>query len=235
MKKFICNAFAVAIALTLLASCQKSINEAPEASITNHSVLKKSKILVVLGSSTAAGVGLDDKTKSWVGLMDSAYSKYQIINLAIGRICTYHIRANGDSVPGKPHPDTLHNITMALSYNPSIIIINLPSNDVAYGLTVEEYFHNLDTVIALARKVTFYITTPQPRDYPLESDRQKLIEMYQQTVPHYGKDVIDFWTGIANPDGTIIPQYNVGDGIHLNYAAHRIFFNRVDDVIKKLK
>jgi len=225
----------ILLIISLYTSCKKTSEDQIEVNGQHQSFLKSEKVLVVLGSSTAAGVGLEDKTKSWVGLMDSAYTKYEIVNLAIGRICTYHIRANGDSVPGKPHPDTAHNITKALTYHPNIIIINLPSNDVAYGLSVDEYFSNINRVINQANDVEFYVTTSQPRNYPDSADRKKLKKIKKLTKPMFGDHALNFWKGIANKDGSIKPIYDVGDGIHLNYAAHRIFFNRIDKKITKLK
>ena len=44
----------------------------------------------------------------------------------------------------------------------------------------------------------------------------------------FGNTVIDFWTGfpVANKNG-MLPQYDAGDGIHMNDAAHQILFDRV--------
>jgi len=34
--------------------------------------------------------------------------------------------------------------------------------------------------------------------------------------------VIDFWSGVADPDGRIPPELDSGDGVHLNDDAHAI-------------
>ena len=36
---------------------------------------------------------------------------------------------------------------------------------------------------------------------------------------------MDFWTGVANPDGTIISIYNADD-THLNNEGHEVLFQR---------
>ena len=43
----------------------------------------------------------------------------------------------------------------------------------------------------------------------------------------YPTHYLDFWTTIANEDGTINPTYGSGDGIHLNNAGHYVLYTRV--------
>ena len=51
------------------------------------------------------------------------------------------------------------------------------------------------------------------------------------TLQRYGRRALDVWTGIAREagltPGAILPQYDSGDQVHLNNAAHRILFQRV--------
>jgi hypothetical protein len=53
------------------------------------------------------------------------------------------------------------------------------------------------------------------------------MDMRDSTYVRLGNYAIDFWTELANEDGTINSIYNSGDGIHLNEAGHRILFERV--------
>jgi hypothetical protein len=129
---------------------------------------------------------------------------------------------------GRPNPDTQRNITKALNLNPDAIIINLPSNDAAFGFSVTEQLANYDSILVLSKRqnVPAWISTTQPRNLS-ESGRLNLMAMRDSTFARYGHKAIDFWTDLARPDGRINPAYNSGDGVHLNDAGHRILFNRV--------
>lgn len=188
--------------------------------------------IVVLGSSTAAGTGASVPDSAWVNRYRNALvaedASHQVTNLARGGYTTYHIMPTGNVPPaGRPLPDTLRNITRALSLAPDAVIINLPSNDAAYGYTLAEQLANYDSVLAAAGRagVPVWISTTQPRNLTL-AGRENLMAMRDSTFARWGDHAIDFWNGIANPDGTINVLYNSGDGIHLNDAGHRILFER---------
>jgi len=189
--------------------------------------------IVVLGSSTAEGIGPQDRNNAWVNryrtFLQTLTPGNLVSNLAKSGYTTYHIMPDGFTPPaGRPTPDRERNITKALSLKPAAIIINLPSNDVASGYSLREQLANYDSVLARARAqgVPVWITTTQPRNLSL-AQRQNLMAMRDSTLARWREKAIDFWNGLANPDGTINPIYDSGDGIHLNDAAHGILFNRV--------
>ncbi|HUC82137.1 MAG TPA: GDSL-type esterase/lipase family protein [Flavisolibacter sp.] len=189
--------------------------------------LAQSKV-VVLGSSTAAGVGASGYINSWVG----KYTSYilslnpnsSVVNLAEGGFRTTSVMPTGTN----SGEDTTRNITKALSYNPNVIIVNLPSNDAAAGFTLSFTMSNLRTLRTVAQNagVAFWITTSQPRNLGTLG-QQLLTETRDSILAQFGSFVIDFWTLVANSDGSINSLYNAGDGIHVNDAAHEIFFQRV--------
>jgi lysophospholipase L1-like esterase len=189
--------------------------------------------VVILGSSTAAGTGPREIANSWVNrylaYAESLDADNQVINLAKGGYTTYHLMPR-DHIPpqDRPTPDPCRCITMALHLNPTVIIINLPSNDAAYGYSVEEQLVNYDSLLALSsrKEVPLWITTTQPRNLPAEG-RNNLMAVRDSTWARFGDRTIDFWTGLAQPDGTIDQDYDCGDGVHLNDRAHRILFQRV--------
>lgn len=200
--------------------------------INNNSSVTK---IVVIGSSTAAGVGASKADSSWV----NRYKKYlvqknttiQVINLAVGGYTTYDLMPDGFVQPtGRPSPKTSSNITKALSYNPNAIIINLPSNDVTQGFPISEQLTNYDTILAkaAAMNVPVWISTTQPRNLT-ELQRNQQMAMRDSTYAKFGSFAIDFWTDLANEDGTVNLLYDSGDGIHLNDSGHKILFNRVLD------
>ncbi|MBD3393872.1 MAG: hypothetical protein GF418_17205 [Chitinivibrionales bacterium] len=199
--------------------------------------------IVVLGSSTAAGIGPVNPDNAWVNryreYVQAIYPGIDIINLAVGGYTTYHIQPTGRQNPaGRPSPDPEHNITKALSYGPGAIVINLPSNDAAYGYGVEEQLANYDSVLvqtisavlakAFEQGVPVWIATTQPRNLG-DAGRQNLMDVRDSTFARFGGKAIDFWTGLAETDGTIKPLYNSGDNVHLNDTAHALLFGRVVD------
>jgi lysophospholipase L1-like esterase len=191
--------------------------------------------IVILGSSTAAGHGPSSADSAWVNryrkFVQKQNSKIDVVNLAVGGYTTYHILPDGVKTPkDRPQPSIAHNITAALKYSPTAIIINLPSNDCARKYTVKEQIKNYRAVMEKAdsANVPVWITTTQPCNYK-EDVRKCLIAMRDSTYSIWGSRTIDFWRGIAEKDGRVIEKYNSGDGVHLNNAAHRILFIRVAD------
>src|SRR5690349_11249640 len=103
------------------------------------------KKIVVVGSSTAAGSAAYPYDSSWVGRMQSFFRKNtspgdpdtSVVNIAIGGFITYHAMPYPSPLYTPPYnyppPDPDHNITKALNENPDIVIVNLPTNDVAWG------------------------------------------------------------------------------------------------------
>jgi lysophospholipase L1-like esterase len=191
-------------------------------------------LIVVLGSSTAAGTGASLPDSSWVGRFRNYIKNInpdaQVVNLAVGGYTTYHIREDGYAPPvGRPAPSPQHNITRALAYRPWGIIVNLPSNDVASNYALQEGLDNYGAVKALAEaaKVPIWFSTAQPRNFATQTQRDALLAKTDSTFTRFGNYAIDFWDGIAAANGTILPQYNSGDGIHLNDGGHAMLYSRV--------
>ncbi|MFA0960566.1 fibronectin type III domain-containing protein [Roseivirga sp. BDSF3-8] len=187
--------------------------------------------VVVLGSSTAEGVGAT-AGNSWVELLDAHYSttfsSHQVVNLAQGGFTTYHIMPDGNSVSGRPTPDTNRNITEALSLNPDFIIVNLPSNDVQQGYTNTETMNNLIAVkqAAAAQGVDVFFTTTQPRDIDVTS-RDRLAEQAGLIKSTFGPFSIGIFNLLADSNNRIRPAYASGDGVHLNNAGHAVIYDQV--------
>ena len=196
--------------------------------------------IVVLGSSTAAGTGPSDGNNAWVNryrtYLVEGDTRYEIINLALGGFATYNILPTGSTIPAGVNRtvDTERNITKALSLNPGGIIINMPSNDAASGYPVADQITNYNLISAEAASagVPLWVTTPQPRNFGSNTTNLNIqLQMITETYNLFGNDnTVDFWTGfpVANNNG-ILPQYDSGDGIHMNDAAHLILFQRILD------
>ncbi len=189
--------------------------------------------IAIVGSSTAVGSGASDYAHAWAGLYTTNLallnSSNRVVNLAVGGYTTYHTLPTGTINPGgRPAVDTAHNITAALATRPDAVIINLPSNDAANGYTESETETNFLKMAAtcLASNVPVWIATTQPRNLSA-AGRTNLMHVKAWIVATFPNRCLDFWTTIANPDGTINAPYNAGDGIHLNNAGHQILYSRV--------
>jgi lysophospholipase L1-like esterase len=190
--------------------------------------------VVVLGSSTAAGTGPTNSSNAWVNLyrtyLKEINSSNEVINLAVGGYTTYQCMPTSFSAPtDRPSPVSGHNITTALGLSPDVIIINLPTNDAASGYTLEEQMYNYNVIIdsAAVANIPVFLATTQPRNLSDEL-RQNLSDMKDSINKYLGDFSIDFWTDLANEDGTIANAYDSGDGVHLNDAAHILLASRVE-------
>jgi sugar lactone lactonase YvrE/lysophospholipase L1-like esterase len=192
------------------------------------------KLIVVLGSSTAAGIGPSTTDSSWVGRYRAYIQSFDpsavIVNLAIGGYTTYHVMPTGYVPPaGRPSPSPNNNITFALAYKPWAIIVSLPSNDVTNGYPIAEQLANYDTLRARGglHNVPVWITSGTPRNLADPVQRDQLRILTDSTMARYAPYAIDIYHGLAAADGTILPQYNSGDNIHFNDAGHRVIFDQV--------
>ena len=196
------------------------------------SATPSAKKIVVLGSSTAAGEGATSG-HSYVSLytayLQSLNANNSVIDLAVGGYTTFQELPTGSPiVVGRPAVDVAHNITAALSYKPDGIILNLPTNDTANGYTNAETEANFATIVstATAAGVPIWVSTTQPRNLNTQQ-RANLMIVRDWINATYGAHALDFWSVIANIDGSIATAYNSGDGIHLNNSGHNILFTRV--------
>jgi lysophospholipase L1-like esterase len=191
--------------------------------------------IVVLGSSTAYGTGATPIDSSCMNkyrdYVQSKHSQNTIINLATPSLTTYHVLCPTGFVPppNRPFPvDPDRNITKALSFHPDAIIINLPTNDIALGIPQQESKDNYERTMHLAdsANIPVWVTTTQPRNTLSPQERIYLMEFRDWTYLRFGAKAIDFWTDVANPDGTINPLYSAGDGVHVNNNGHSLFYTR---------
>jgi hypothetical protein len=112
--------------------------------------------IVVLGSSTAQGNEHLGPSKTWVNLTISKLNTdypgmTNVTNLADGSLTSFAMLPTGTDNGGRQPVNPAHNITAALALNPQIIIINLPSNDVASGYSEAITLNNFTTIINTAK------------------------------------------------------------------------------------
>jgi lysophospholipase L1-like esterase len=196
------------------------------------------KKIVVLGSSTSAGYGASVYDSAWVGRLQADFRKNTspgnpdtiVNNMAWSGYSSYLIMPTGFVPPAdRPTSNPDYNVTAALNQAPDIIIINMPSNDIGYGYTKQEFMNNLRTLFSLISNhgVQCYITTTQPRNFEADK-RQMQRELVDSINNNFGMYAINFWDDLVSTDGQYLinAQVNV-DGIHVNDLGHRYLFLRV--------
>jgi len=235
MKKF---RLELLVALMIFSGCSK-LTDAPKpnnaSTGSNGSAShNQTPTIVILGSSTAAGFGASCSDSSWANKLNvavntngSTHAKF--INLAYGGYTTYNVLPAGDVPDGKPSADTARNITKALSYKPSLVMISLPNNDVADGFTNAEIINNYKTLTHLldSANVSYIIFSTQPRDFTDSNQRMQLKTLNDAVKQVYTSHVNDFLDALSTADYHIKPKLEYGDGIHLDDAGHTIIYNSV--------
>ena len=191
--------------------------------------------IVVIGSSTAAGAGPSVSDSAWVNryrkFLQSINPANQVTNLAIGGTNTYNIMPTWFlPPPGRPLTNPNNNITQAIIINADAVIVNMPSNDAAYGFTANEQLFNFHTIFNSADSfgIPVWTCTTQPRNFSA-SQIQIQLDVRDSVISAFGPMAIDFWTILADTNNLPSPLYDSGDGVHLNDAGHKILFNRVKD------
>ncbi len=195
-----------------------------------------------MGSSTAAGSNATTYATSWVGKMTAHFQQNMldgldtvVYNIAEYGYATYHEMPTGFVPPvSRPAPDPDHNVTKALSYSPDIVIINLPSNDIAFGYSKQEMMDNLrlmyTTITATGAKC--FIGTTAPRNDITNAQALMQRELVDSINLNFGVFAINFWDDLVTNDGQNRLKDEVrysGSLYHLNDAGHNYMFLRVRD------
>jgi len=192
------SVFAMAIFLPLLAPAQ-----------TRYKI-------VILGSSSAYGVGASTPDSSWVGLTKAYYKALHqldtIINLA---------------VPGSFSDSGVKLLPKALSYNPDIVLVAFPSNDIVADVGIPKYMSNLrkmyNTVTAAGKKC--YVSTTQPRD---DQYAEPLLKVARDSiVKEFPSNYMQFYDPLVAPGSYAINPLLSAEGVHPNNAGHRLLFQAV--------
>ncbi|MFT3912000.1 MAG: GDSL-type esterase/lipase family protein [Ferruginibacter sp.] len=190
--------------------------------------------VVVLGSSTAYGTGATVYDSSWVGRYTAYLLRKNanniIYNLGIPGFTTYQNLCPTGFVPpaNRPSPNSSFNITAALDLHPDALIINMPSNDAANDYTVAEQQANFERAMHLAdsANVPVWVTTTQPRNNMSGAQIANLIAMRDWITSRFGSKSVDFWSTVANGDGSIATFYDFDD-VHMNNQGHNLFYKRI--------
>lgn len=189
---------------------------------------------VVIGSSTAAGGGAT-AGQAWAARLQADVSArgVMVTNLAMGGTTTYEgLPVSAVPVPGRPLPLGATNIDAALSFSPELVFAAYPTNDTAFGYSVNETVTNLLAIraFAQARGAPVIVLSTQPRNLP-DTQRALLAQIDAELAPVVGPCFVDVRGALAAANGSINPLYDAGDGVHVNDAGHAVIFAKVKAVL----
>ncbi len=189
------------------------------------------KTIVVIGSSTAFGTGAKPIDSSWVNRLRNNFQNYnsknRIVNLAVGGYTTFKLIPSNQSFQGRPLPDTLKNCSTAIQLKPDLILINLPTNDIAADYTDEEIMRNYGLITEQIRQkhIPFFITSTQPRNFKDKKQLNRIKTLTDLLLKAYPDQIVNYLEKLSLPNHEIKPEVAAGDGVHLNNNGHEIIYD----------
>lgn len=186
----------------------------------------------IIGSSSAAGQGASSSDLSWVGLLRKEYQEQavSISNLARGGYTTYQALSSQCQVhESRRQPDPDHNIDQALALQADLVLMSFPSNDATLGYAAQESVSNVLLMRdhLAAKGVALMVLSSQPRNDVSATAVSRLKAFDEGLQQALGACFVPVYAGLATVDDKLKPEYNSGDGVHLNNAGHLLVFEAV--------
>jgi acyl-CoA thioesterase-1 len=209
------------MSLMLLAAACGERAPAPEHSAgTTADSADTRPVIVFLGTSLTAGLGLDP-AQAYPALiqqkLDSAGLGYRVVNAGVS---------------GETSSDARARIGWLLRMNPAVLVVETGANDGLRGLSVDALRANLDTMLAVAgrhqpppRLVVIGMRAP-----PNLGSRyaEAFREVFPEEAAAHGAALVPFLLdGVGGID-----SLNQGDGIHPTAAGQRVLAETVWEVLE---
>lgn len=199
------------------------------------------KKIVVLGSSSAFGLGATPIDSSWVNLSRDYYEGLglvdTIIDLGNPGATSFAALPTGTTIPPQylammDTVDLQRNITYALSLSPDLVIISFPTNDIGQDIPLAIYLQNLRTIYNAATNAgaICYVASTQPRNGFNAPEAANLIAGRDSILlefPSFGLNFFDPLVDPANPSSAQFAPSLTTDGTHPDNAGHQLLFQVV--------
>ena len=196
-------------------------------------VPREGRLLVVLGSSTAAGMGASSPSASCIGLVTrharAMNATDGVWNLARPGFTTWSILPAPVRGEQRRRPPNLgRNVTRALSAHPYAILLSLPTNDTLAGVPVPEQRANFERIAQVISDagVRLFVMSSQPRNFPGPL-RAELFDFRGWLQQRFAPTFIDAWSDLVGPEHRLRADLDSGDGTHVNDAGHLILATRI--------
>jgi lysophospholipase L1-like esterase len=224
----------LALPLVVLTSCSATTPPASDQP-TAADLRPVPHTVVIIGSSTAAGMGASSPATSWAGRVSAAAAERcpqtSIVNLAVSGYTTWQAMPVAASRPaGRPASDPAHNVEAAIALHPDLVMILFPSNDAADYYPLSETLANQTALRDSVRAAgaADMIIGPFPRSFTDPNQITLMTGLRDQLPPIGAPRYVALWDALAATDSSVQPQYAAGDGIHLNDAGHAVVAQLVE-------
>jgi len=229
---------------TLTVPAQQDAGDAPTFSVQDggnntlvfkfgksRNTLFSSARIIGMGSSTMYGSGaapgfkLHERLKTWV---QANLPGGEFFAIAQNGFYSNHFLPDGETAESR----WSKNILAALDMEPDIIVLSLPTNDIAFH-PVATFLSNLQRIdeVCKERNIHLFVTTTQPRNDYSVAQQQLLYNTRALILNQFGERAIDVFTPVADPYTPQSPArikdiYNA-DNIHLNNDGHAVLADLV--------
>ena len=205
----------------LAAACGERPPAAADADRTPADSTDARPVIVFLGTSLTAGLGLDP-SQAYPALiqqkLDSAGLDYRVVNAGVS---------------GETSSDARARIAWLLRMNPAVLVVETGANDGLRGLGVDALRANLDSILTIAAR-----HQPPPR----------LVVIGMQAPPNLGQRYTSAFGAVfpeeaGRHDAALVPfllqgvggvdSLNQGDGIHPTAAGQQVLAETVWEVLER--
>ena len=208
--------------MLLAVACSERAPAPERSSGTTADSADTRPVIVFLGTSLTAGLGLDP-SQAYPALiqqkLDSAGLGYRVVNAGVS---------------GETSSDARARIGWLLRMNPAVLVVETGANDGLRGLSVDALRANLDSILATAAR-----HQPPPR----------LVVIGMRAPPNLGQRYTKGFREVfpeeaARHDAALVPfllqgvggmdSLNQGDGIHPTAAGQKVLAKTVWEVLEKM-
>jgi hypothetical protein len=187
----------------------------------NRATLTSNSLFAGQGSSSMYGIGTTSPNKFGdllQGQLDSNTSEGSFLNMAVSGTDSRSFMPDGDNANVMIH----RNIDAVIALKPTALLLWLPTNDTANGLSATTFINNLMTIYnkAWGNGIPCFIGSPLPRSNFSTSQKADLVTVNNYLLANIPDQVrIDNFAFFNDGSGNILSQYDSGDGTHLNNAG----------------
>jgi lysophospholipase L1-like esterase len=192
------------ISLPILAQDPLRFKDEVNQLIAGDSTVNKKKLILFVGSSS---IGF------WKSLGND-FQKYNTLNRGFG---------------GSEMSDLVfYADKLIVPYRPKQIFIYEGDNDLSNG-------KNPDEIVKLPRKTQVYFISPKPSiaRWSLKAKYEELnqkLNLFAKKNKHV--TFIDVWTSMLGPDGTVMKDIFIDDGLHMNTKGYGIWVRVIGPYLK---
>jgi acyl-CoA thioesterase-1 len=209
------------MALLLAAGCGERPPAPPRADASAPDSADTRPVIVFLGTSLTAGLGLDP-SQAYPQLiqrkLDQAGLAYRVVNAGVS---------------GETSSDALARLAWLLRMNPAMLVVETGANDGLRGLSVDALRANLDSILSIAAR-----HEPPPR----------LVVVGMRAPPNLGRRYTEAFRDVypdeaRKHDAALVPfllegvggvdSLNQADGTHPTAAGQEVLADNVWEVLEK--